>query len=68
MAEGYNQRVKYGLSKIAIVDRTKYEEILNDSMQHEHSIAFFDKMGAKGWIVLLSLLTFCSALTVSLVN
>jgi hypothetical protein len=34
----------------------------------EHSIAFFDKMDAKGWIVLLSLLALVSALMVSFVN
>jgi hypothetical protein len=68
VAKGHNQRSKYGLSKIAIVDRAKYGEILKDSIQHKHSIAFIDKMDAKGWVVLLSLLMLCSALMVSFVN
>lgn len=68
VVKGHNQMAKYGLSKITIVDRTKYEEILKDSIQHEHSIAFFNKMDAKGWMVLLSLLTLCSALMVSFVS
>lgn len=68
VAKEHNQRAKHGWSKMVIVDRAKYEEILKESIQEEHSIAFFDKMGTKGWAVLLSLLTLSSALMVSLIN
>jgi hypothetical protein len=68
VAKGHNQRAKYGLSKIVIVDRAKYEEILKESIQDEHSIAFLDKMDTTGWMVLLSLLALSSALMTALVN
>jgi|GEM_PF-1932614 len=68
VAKGHNQRAKHGLSKIVIVDRAKYEDTLKESIQHEYSIAFFDRMGAKGWVILLSLLILSSALMIYLVN
>lgn len=68
VAKEHNQKAKYGLSKIAIVDRVKYKEILKEAIQGEHSVAFFDKVDAKGLLVLFSLLALSSALMVALVN
>ncbi len=68
VAKEHNQRTRYGLSKMVVTDRDNYEKILKTSIQHEHSIAFFDKIDFRGWTVLLSLLILCSALMVSFVN
>ncbi len=68
VVKDHNKMAKYGLSKMVIVNRKLYEESLRESMQHQHSIAFLDKLDFKGWMVLLSLLALASALMVSLVN
>jgi hypothetical protein len=53
---------------MVIIDREKFDTLTKELSYPEHSIAFFDKMDAKGWIVLLSLLALVSALMVSFVN
>jgi len=68
VANGHNQKAKYGLSKIAVVDRALYEEKFKELIRGEHSIAFFDKMDVKAWLVLFSLLAVSSAGLVALVN
>jgi hypothetical protein len=64
----HNKMVRFGLSKMVIIDRKRYEKLIEKSISFDHSIAFFDKMNSKGWMVLFSLLALCSALMVSLVN
>ncbi|MEN4069358.1 MAG: hypothetical protein PQ975_06810 [Methanobacterium sp.] len=64
----HNKIARYGLSKMVIIDREKFDTLTKELSYPEHSIAFFDKMDAKGWIVLLSLLALVSALMVSFVN
>jgi len=64
----HNKMARYGLSKMVIIDRKEYEELTKKSIDLEHSIAFLDKMGVTGWMVLFSLLALCSALMVAFFN
>ena len=57
-----------GLSKMVIIDRKEYDKRTKELACLERSVAFFDKMDTKGWLVLLSLLALVSALMVSFVN
>jgi hypothetical protein len=70
MFEAHNKMRSIGLSKMVIIDKKGYDKLIKESglTCPEHSVAFFDKMDAKGWMVLLSLLALASALMVSLVN
>ena len=66
--KAHNKMASIGLSKMVIIDRKKYDKLTKELACLEHSIAFFDKMDVKGWMVLLSLLALVSALMVSFVN
>jgi len=68
VAKDHNRMARYGLAKMVIVDRDKYDGILKESIQHEHSIAYLDNLDFRGWTVLFSLLALGSALMVSFVN
>lgn len=67
-AKGHNKMARFGLSKLVITNRAKYDEILKDLVKHGYSVAFFDNMGIKGWWVLVALLVMVIAISVALVN
>jgi len=49
VAKDHNRMAEYGLARMVIVDRDKYDEILKESIQHEHSIAYLDNLwGSRG--------------------